>query len=60
MVIASKGNFDLLLCLAWVRMSIDSIESKIYPKGLPKEFKCQGKHQRFKVFQGSIHSIVGQ
>ena len=39
-VIASEINFDLLLCLTWMGTNIDSIESKIRPKGLPKEVQA--------------------
>ena len=35
-VIALKGNFNLLLYLACVGMSIDSIESRIHPMGFSK------------------------
>ena len=48
-MIASKVNFDLLLHLAWARTNIDSSESGIHPKGLPKGFKHQDRHQGFKV-----------
>ena len=52
MVMALEGNFDLLLCLAQVGTSIDSIESKTHPKGFPKEFKCQDGHWRVEGFRG--------
>ena len=53
MVIALKGDFDLLLCLTQVGISANSIESEICPKGLPKEIECQDRCQSFKSFKGA-------
>lgn len=44
---------SLLLCLAWVGISIDLMKSKIRPKEFPKEFKCQDRHRRVKGFRGA-------
>ena len=50
-MITSEINFDLLLCLTWIGTNIDSIESKICPKGLSEDFEHQDRHWRFQGFK---------
>ena len=52
-MIASKGNFDLLLHLAQVGTSTNSIESEIRPEGFSKEVEHQDRYRRFKGFKGA-------
>ena len=59
MVIASKDNFDLLLCLAWARTSVDSIELRVCPRVFLRSSSIK-MNTGGSRFQRSTHSVVGQ
>ena len=50
-MIASKGNFDLLLRLDQVGTSIDSIDQEISLRVFLRGFECQGGRWGFKGFR---------
>ena len=52
-MIASEGNFDLLLRLDWAGTGVDSIDRKITPRVVLWGFKRQDGHWGFKGFRGA-------